>query len=128
MKRGFSVITVLILLILVIGGFVGVKFIMAYIDVSGIAKDVEAKFEDLTFSRTINYSKEVLGLAKARGLDIDDDDVNYDEEKNVIVISGVKVIDFLVFKYKWRFKHTVYLKRKLKRKKDEDSEDYDPGG
>lgn len=103
--------TILIVLLVLVGGFIGVKLAGAYMDVSGIQSDIQAKAGDIPFdcagSRRCGDqlvdTVEALREEHKRDVVLDYESADIDAESNKFFMQGMKVIDFKVNKVVWNF-------------------------
>lgn len=103
--------TLLIVLIVLVAGYVGLKMAGAYMDVSGIQADLAGKASDIPFdcagSRRCGDKLvdaiETLREERQRDVVLNYESADIDAETNKFTMQGMKVIDFKVNKVVWNF-------------------------
>jgi len=106
-----------ILAVVIVVGFVGVKFIGAYIDVHGIEGDLNYVAHSLAVECAANPECEDTLIAQIesvregnrRKVELDYATLDYQTSVNKLFVEGDRVIDLLVRKVTWRFTITVDL-------------------
>jgi hypothetical protein len=106
-----------ILVVVLVVGFAGVKFIGAYIDVHGIEGDLNYVAQSLAVECAANpecedtliAQMEEVRVGNRRNVTLDYSTLDYQTSVNKLFVEGDRVIDLLFRKVTWRFTVTVDL-------------------
>jgi len=106
-----------ILVVVLVVGFTGVKFIGAYIDVHGIEGDLNYVAHSLAVECAANpecedtliAQMEEVRVGNRRNVTLDYSTLDYQTSVNKLFVEGDRVIDLLFRKVTWRFTVTVEL-------------------
>lgn len=100
-----------ILLLVVVGGFLVLKFGGALMDISGMESDLKSVSDDLAVECVADLGCEdtlkdqILGVrnAHARDLEFYWDTMDYNATSNTFKVDGYKIVDLKVTKFTWNF-------------------------
>jgi hypothetical protein len=107
---------ILVVLLLGVLAFAGFKIGGAFLDVNGFKADLEAKVDDLFFGciasdceeKFFDQLQEIIDL-QGRDVELYWPEIDYAYTDNEVIIPGYKVIDFLVYQYRWEFIHEIQI-------------------
>jgi len=111
-------VSLLIVLAVLVGGFVGYKFLQAYRDINGMEGDLSKVSRDLCIecigdkraerNRLIPQIEEVK-KTHGRTVEFDYSTLDYATASNVMYVKGSRIVDLEVTKFTWKFTLEVDL-------------------